>query len=120
VTRVAERGGVLGPYLESVKQWRNVDVRQHQNQAPETTGSAAGRSGADSGDARLKLLGILAEEHELGLQQLQEASGLAFSEFGAALAALEQAGLLAIEGTPGKESARLTEAGSALASFQAS
>ncbi len=122
---MAEQGGVLGPYLEAVKRYRGDEASQAEtgSEAPQVEANepeAPVEAAPQVDDARLKILGILAERQELGVGELQEASGLSFTDFGAALTALERAGLVEVAGSPGHEVARLTEQGKALTSFQAS
>jgi predicted transcriptional regulator len=129
---MAEQGGVLGPYLEAVKRYRVDevgDVRQQSNSEgsepspmaePEPTDGGQTSGGTPTDDARLKILSILAERDELSLVELQTSAGLSFTDFGPVLTALQRAGLVQVDGEPGKEECRLTEQGRALISFQAS
>jgi hypothetical protein len=117
---VVEQRGVLGPYLDAVKRYRSGEFRQPPRPDASETQTSGAEAALRTEDARLKLMGILAQRGDLAVQDLQVAVGLPMTEFGAVLAACEKAGLVEVAGTPGTEVARLTEQGRALTSFQAS
>lgn len=69
-------------------------------------------------DAKMKVLSILLDQtagrEGVQLQELQESTRLGFADFGAAIAALQRAGLIELRGDPGREVCVLTDSGRAL------